>query len=174
MKTTEGTAEAGIGPENGIGVNHDEQHSQPDQEPSVVSGETPVEVPENDNIIDLTLIPIPSSDSESAHELFYGKKNISVFNCSADQVWKIEIDITQKDIDNWREESQPSCMAFVVSAAKKQRAEVKLSELTDSDRKLFRRGKRKRNRLMDIHRHRSQDIETQNSSRKYYAMSLGS
>ena len=142
IETTEGTAEAGIGPENGIGVNHDEQHSQPDQEPSVVSGETPVEVPENDNIIDPTLIPIPSSDSESAHELFMEEEH-QCFNCSADQVWKIEIDITQKDIDNWREESQPSCMAFVVSAAKKQRAEVKLSELTDSDRKLFEEAKGK-------------------------------
>lgn len=101
-----------------------------------------MEVPENDTTIDPTSIPIPSSGSEASHKLFVDEEN-NCFTCSADQVWKIEIEITQKDIDNWREESQPSCMAFVVSAAKKQCAEVKLSEPTDSDRKLFEAAKGK-------------------------------
>ena len=129
-------------PTPNIPQSEEENHSQPDQEPSVTSNEISQEVNQNEPGVDPSTIPVPSSDSEASLELFVEEEDTR-FNCSTDQVWKIEIDITQKDIDNWRSESEPSCMAFVVSAAKKQRAEVKLSELTSADRKLFEEAKGK-------------------------------
>ena len=118
-----------------------ENQSQPDQEPSVTSQEMPIEVPDEETPNPI-LVPVPESDSETSTGLYVEDED-HCFQCSSDQVWRIEIDITPKDIDNWKEESQPSCMAFVVSAAKKQRAEVKLSDLTDRDRMLFEEAKKK-------------------------------
>ena len=129
-------------PTPNIPQSEEENHSQPDQEPSVTSNEISQEVNQNEPGVDPSTIPVPSSDSEASMELFVEEED-TCFNCSTDQVWMIEIDITQKDIDNWKSESEPSCMAFVVSAAKKQRAEVKLSELTSADRKLFEEAKGK-------------------------------
>ena len=116
--------------------------SQPDQEPSVESQDGGSDRPEGNGPVDPITIPVPSSDSEYSQELFVDEMD-QCFHATHEQVWKIEIDITQRDIDNWKSESQPSCMAFVVSAAKKQRAEVKLSDLTEGDRKLFEQAKGK-------------------------------
>ena len=110
---------------------------QPDHEPSVTS------VPsENESInqptIDPAVIPIPDSDSDN---LFM--EEAMCFSCTENQVWKFEVEITQKDIDRWKEAERPSEMAFLVSAAKKQRAEVKLTDLTLEDQKLFEDAKNK-------------------------------
>ena len=81
-------------------------------------------------------VPVPDTD-----ELF--SEEAEAFVCQADQVWKFEIDITDADIQNWKSESKPEEMAFIVSAAKKQRAEVRLAELNAEDRKLFENAKAK-------------------------------
>lgn len=61
-------ANGGIGSEDEGHPNQnpsvEENQSQPDQEPSVISGNTPVDIPENSDTIDPSAIPIPSSDSE--------------------------------------------------------------------------------------------------------------
>ena len=120
---------------------NEDGNSQPDHEPSVISSDHNGETPEPQSLIEPSQIPVPGTESEASNDLFTEVDHC--FVCSKDQVWRIEVDITQQDIDHWKEESQPSCMAFVVSAAKKQRAEVKLSDLTDADRKLFEEAKTK-------------------------------
>ena len=56
--------------------------------------------------------------------------------------WRLEIEIDQKDIDNWKSEDNPADLAFLVTAAKRQRAEVKLSSLNESEAKEFKDAKR--------------------------------
>ena len=55
--------------------------------------------------------------------------------------WRCEIDVTEADIQAWRQESQPTEMAFVLSAAKRQRAEVKLAQLNAEERSQFQKAK---------------------------------
>ena len=107
---------------------------QPDQEPD--SQENPPIVseqvethPEN--------IPIPDSDAE----LFIDCE--PCFHLQEDCKWSVEIDVSTHDINLWRQESCPFEMAFVVSAAKKQRSEVKMTQLTSEEKELFRKAKDK-------------------------------
>lgn len=120
-----------------IGDTGESNGDQPDQEPSVSS--VPSEMtglPET--TLDPTVIPVPDSDSDA---LFMEEE--MCFSCTQNQVWKFEVEITQRDIERWREEERPSEMAFIVSAARKQRAEVKLTDLTWEDQKLFEEAKNK-------------------------------
>ena len=50
------------------------------------------------------------------------------FNLQEEQMYRYEIDINQRDIDHWKEETHPEEMSFLVSAAKRQRSEVKISK----------------------------------------------
>ena len=65
------------------------------------------------------------------------------FHISEDQCWKFEVNICQHDVDCWRQEADSHDLAFLVSAAKKQRSEVQLSTLTTADQELFRQAKDK-------------------------------
>ena len=51
--------------------------------------------------------------------------------------WSVEILVTSHDIDNWKRETDPSDMVFLATAAKRQRAEVRMSELTPDERRQF-------------------------------------
>ena len=73
-------------------------------------------------------VPIPDTDDELFVEADH------VFQVDNDQCWKLEIPICAQDITRRREETKPQEMAFLVSAAKRQRSEVKLSDLTAEDR----------------------------------------
>ena len=53
------------------------------------------------------------------------------------QFWKSEILVPEHDIQSWRQESDPSEMTFLATAAKKQRSEVRLSELSTAEREEF-------------------------------------
>ena len=55
----------------------------------------------------------------------------------------MEIDISQHDIDQWKRETCPKHMAFVATAAKRQRSEVKLSQLTAQEKQMFQDAKTK-------------------------------
>ena len=55
--------------------------------------------------------------------------------------WRHEILITDHDIEAWKNEENPEEMSFLVSASKKQRAEVKLSQLNSEERQLFAKAK---------------------------------
>ena len=107
--------------------------AQPDDEPSAPSIGTPhsASLPEPAPVD----VPVPISDDE---ELFQ-----ECFNCSPDQCWKFEVEVTNADIDRWKQEDNPNEMAFLVSAAKKQRSEVRMIDLSPEEKKLFAEAKEK-------------------------------
>ena len=57
------------------------------------------------------------------------------------QFWTSEILVPEHDIQSWRQESDPSEMTFLATAAKKQRSEVRLSELSTAEREEFAKAK---------------------------------
>eukprot|EP00435_Cladocopium_sp_Y103_P026958 s175_g6.t1 len=105
----------------------DEMTAEPE---SSASPSEPAAMPPPTNPVE---VPVPISDSEDdlvaeAHECFA---------LSHDECWKFEVDVSQHDIDSWKREECPQHMAFLVSAAKRQRSEVKLSQLSAHDKQLF-------------------------------------
>ena len=109
--------------------------SQPDEEPSrQASGIAPVSPEESRDAVG---IPVPETDDELFSEGGYA------FACDATRpmAWRTEVIVTDADIARWREESQPSDMAFMVTASKKQHSEVKLTELTPEEQELFAQAK---------------------------------
>ena len=58
-----------------------------------------------------------------------------------DQCWTLEVTIDQRDIDNWKAEIDPYDYNFLATAAKRQRSEVKMSELNRCDKALFDKAK---------------------------------
>ena len=112
----------------------DSNSEQPDGEP-VPNNQDPSEnVEQPPNPVE---VPIPDTDDELFVEADH------VFQVDNDQCWKLEIPICAQDSTRWREETKPQEMAFLVSAAKRQRSEVKLSDLTAEDRERFRQAKMK-------------------------------
>eukprot|EP00435_Cladocopium_sp_Y103_P021815 s376_g5.t1 len=109
---------------------------QPDLEPVPVSS-TPSEAPAP--IPNPIEVPVPELDTDE--ELFVHDE--SIFQVSADQCWRFEVNVGAQDIANWKTESHPHEMAFLVSAAKRQRSEVKISQLTSEDREKFHAAKMK-------------------------------
>ena len=55
--------------------------------------------------------------------------------------WRCELFVTDDDIQQWKESDRPEELAFLVSAAKRQRSEIRLSELSSSERAEFQRAK---------------------------------
>eukprot|EP00435_Cladocopium_sp_Y103_P035593 s1200_g9.t1 len=80
-------------------------------------------------------VPVPVSDDE-----LFARDEVA-FHVTEDQCWRLEVNISNHDINKWREEETPHEMAFLVSAAKRQRSEVKLSQLTSEDRERFEQAK---------------------------------
>ena len=123
-----------------IGNSHESPLNQTDQEPDVPS-QPEVTTPTG------TEIPIPDSNSEDENLQCLGFHSIDldetcfVSQAECDQSrgvkWMMEVYITQDDIDQWRLESGSTELAFLASAAKRQRAEVRMSELTSEERHQF-------------------------------------
>ena len=63
------------------------------------------------------------------------------FVSSPELAWRYEVTVSDRDIQAWKSEEDASEMAFVVSAAKKQRSEVRLSSLTAAEKMEFRKAK---------------------------------
>ena len=131
--------------EQNIGGNEGSAGSQPDHEPETVS--VPSENPESltpeisavpDPADQAHQIPIPESDQD---ELFVQEEEC--FNLCEESAWVFSVDITLQDIERWRNEDDPTEMAFLVSAAKKQRSEVRMSQLNEAEKELFRKAKNK-------------------------------
>ena len=135
---------------------------QPDLEPEVPSTQNPdsnaserdsQETPQNpeaipnnpDEVTDPAITtPIPDEDNDDdliCDSLLCHDLDPCLFSDQHDLAWRLEIDVNQKDIDAWRQEEVPQDMAFVVSAAKKQRSEVKLSSLSPKEKEAFQRAK---------------------------------
>ena len=127
------------------------ESDQPDAEPEVPSipssqhsDESPhVNHPEPNYYID---VPVPATSDDDGSEtentdLFM--QDEPLYHLEAEQAFKFEVDISQKDTEHWREEPRPAEMSFLVSAAKRQRSEGKISHLTASERSLFDEAKTK-------------------------------
>ena len=113
-------------------VNH-----QPDQEPSVQSVPSETLPEERDlSLDDPQNVPIPDDNSE-----WFVQDEAEVFACTEDHAWQFEVEISQQHVDQWKQESIPHEMAFLVSAARKQRSEVKMIELDSTDRAMFEKAK---------------------------------
>ena len=64
-----------------------------------------------------------------------------VFSNGTDLAWRCEVAVSDRDIAAWKAETDPSEMAFVVSAAKKQQSAVRLSTLTAAEKLEFQKAK---------------------------------
>ena len=125
------------------------QHSgveeQPDQEPDLPSTPSqenqdrePEEIPRPDEPED---VPIPDDDDDDdlvCEGLYCHDVDSNALETPEDgMTWRCEVLASEADIQAWRDSPDPEEMSFLVSAAKRQRAEVKLTELTASERAEF-------------------------------------
>ena len=84
--------------------------------------------------LDPTEVPVPETGTDD--ELFVDTDQ-ECFLLQEDQCWCLEVEVNNHDIAKWKHSSNPEEMSFLVSAAKRQRSEVKLSTLSPDQRKLF-------------------------------------
>ena len=119
-------------------------HEQPDGEPEAPSTPADSQQERSENIQDLNRraidTPVPETSDEETG-LYVEEEDCFVLQ--EHQGYRFEVNINQRDIDHWKEETRPSDMAFLVSAAKRQRSEVKISNLSASERKMFENAKEK-------------------------------
>eukprot|EP00435_Cladocopium_sp_Y103_P030271 s3530_g7.t1 len=114
--------------------------AQPDDEPELpIEPESTMAPPEN-----LTEkpeeIPIPDDNDDDlvCEGLYCHDVDHNVLEDLDENVgWRSEILVTEANIQDWRQSDHPEDLAFLVSAAKKQRAEVRLTELTASEKAEF-------------------------------------
>ena len=121
---------------------------QPDQEPETVSvPESQSEIVPQTNELDGIEVPVPPDETEDEGLVCIGYHCVEEPSYVArsdeivPQAWKLEINVGEKEIQEWREEEDPADMSFVVTAAKKQRSEVRLTDLTKSEAEEFRQAK---------------------------------
>ena len=113
---------------------------QPDGEPDT-EGITSLPTPTG------TEVPIPSSEEDDNLQCvgLYCQDEAPCFlteaHPSASRVWQAEIYITQSDVKAWQDEADPTDMAFLATAAKRQRAEVRMSELSPKEKEQFNQAK---------------------------------
>ena len=120
------------------------QVEQPDVEPEVQSIpssnpqlHSPRIIPDINAPVE---VPVPETSDEE-NGLYLGE--LPCYHLQEDQVFRFEVNINQRDADHWKEETWPEEMTFLVSAANKQRSEVRISNLNPQDRKLFEAAKAK-------------------------------
>ena len=118
---------------------------QPDQEPGAEETNLPDPTTENqpDHPED---VPIPEeSDSEliTTGLICTDVAAPCLFGQSAGTplAWRQEFRITESDVERWRQSDDPTDMSFLASTSKKQRTEVRLSELSPEELKQFERAK---------------------------------
>ena len=126
--------------------------SQPDDEPQVPSehhsqtgNETHPSGMGTSTSEQAVEIPIPTGDTdeelvcdslicEDAEPILYEQHNENIG-------WKCEIIVTEEDIQHWQQEEQPTDMIFLATAAKRQRSEVRMVELSNEEKKEFQKAK---------------------------------
>ena len=117
--------------------------SEPAGEPTPPASDDASSNPEQSNPIEIPDgcdVPIP----EECHDELVGWHCLDDDNLEgleSNQGWFGEILITEEDLDQWRTEDNPHEMAFLASAAKKQRSEIKLKDLSSEDLQKFNRAK---------------------------------
>ena len=120
------------------------QEDQPDNEPEIPSNapseqeRAPSEeqqVPEDPKDVP---VPIETDDDLICEGLHSLDAEINVLeHTQEDLAWKAEVLVTDADIQEWKLADLPEEMSFLVSAAKRQRSEIKLSTLTHSEKAEF-------------------------------------
>ena len=142
-------------PENNINPENPESQSegQPDGEPEAPQslpsvsqagepadgGPSEVDHQVNDPAVNT---PVPEDDDDLVCDsLVCCDDDPCCFSEAIDLAWRFEVDIRQQDLENWRQETECSDMAFVASAAKRQRSEVKISTLSSSEKAEFQKAK---------------------------------
>lgn len=127
-----------------------ESEGQPDTEPGITSETQEVESPPpNPFVPDETTgieVPIPDSEDDELISEAIGLYSEEVDTTVMPQnpgnlAWKCEITLNANDIDAWKDETSPHDMAFVATAAKRQRSEVKLTELSSAEKAEFAKAK---------------------------------
>ena len=115
---------------------------QPDDEPEIPSSAStendgPAEVPVVEDPKDIP-VPVDDDDDLVCEGLYSIDAEVNALECvDQDLAWRGEVLVTDDDIQNWRTAENPEAMAFLVSAAKRQRSEVKLSELSPAEKAEF-------------------------------------
>ena len=109
---------------------------QPDGEPEVQSipasqpsDESQSNTREEPNHIEIPVSETSDEDTSETEETGLYVEEELLYNMTSEKAFRFEVDVTQKDIEHWKEEPRPQEMAFLVSAAKRQRSEVKISHL---------------------------------------------
>ena len=89
--------------------------------------------------------PVPMQNEDDDDLVCEGLPCVDVepesIQLEANQAWQCEVYVTEGDIDNWKRESRPHECSFLATAAKRQRAEVKLTTLSPSERAEFQKAK---------------------------------
>jgi len=151
------------------------RRDQPDNEPEVPSratseqeGEPPEEnqIPEDPK--DVT-VPVGDDDGDDDDDdlicegLHSIDAEINVLeHTQEDLAWKAEVLVTDADIQEWKQDDRPEEMSFLVSAAKRQRSEIKLSELTPSEREEFAAARGERSCKLVENRHSPKNVPQSN------------
>ena len=115
---------------------------QPGQEPEAMPVSTRPATPEVSHPAQPETVPVPDTDDEDlvCEGLYCIDAEVNAIEAAVDHedlAWKCEILVAEDDIQAWKNANDPQEMAFLVSAAKKQRAEVKLSTLSPSEKAEF-------------------------------------
>ena len=101
--------------------------------PSIVNTEDLEENIQHEN--DHIEIPVPDDDDD---ELV-----CEALQVNSDQCWSMQIELDVNEISKMCQTDEEEQVALLVSAAKKQRSEIKLKDLSNEDRKLFDAAKNK-------------------------------
>ena len=125
------------GTQSSPGPEDEPEAEQPQAEVPTGPEESPADLP----TVDASLIPIP--DAEEVFQTFGDDVEPEPIYHMTDEVClHMEIPIHQDDISRWREDGTHDT-AFLINAAKKAKAEVKMKDLTLAEKKLFDQAKGK-------------------------------
>eukprot|EP00435_Cladocopium_sp_Y103_P009870 s2832_g2.t1 len=85
--------------------------------------------------------PLPVDDDLCCDALHSLDTELESFSLDQDQGWLCEVYVTEHDIEQWKQEDNPYECVFLASAAKRQRAEVKLTSLGPEEKAEFQKAK---------------------------------
>ena len=134
----------------------DASEQQPDAEPGEASNSPsptgsqhgpvseldPVRDREHGEIAQKTPLPDETEDDDLICEgLHCQDLESESFELHDSQAWRCEVLLTESDIQDWRREENPFECAFLATAAKRQRSEVKLSTLDHNEKAEFQKAK---------------------------------
>ena len=123
-----------------ISVPPSDTSEQPDTEPPPVPNPPDESNPNNPTehnpeLIEPVNIPIPDDDDSEL--------TCDCFHLQDEHCWTFSVDVSAQDIAAWKREENPHQMSFLVSAAKRQRSEVKMTQLNTEDKQRFEAAKAK-------------------------------